>query len=195
MKKVVPILLMVFLMLLVVSCETGPSTGSGTEVVTEGDKQKASDSAHDEAAFGTSHNPIPPETEVKVGSNWHITLLEITPDAWSIIKETNQFNDPPEEGYQFIMANIRFSYAGEESDTPWASLSLKYLGSDGNTYGEGECGVLPKPYSDIGEQFPGASAEGHVAWSVPSDTVVGGKIIIEEMFSFENTRVFFEGVR
>lgn len=195
MKKAVPILLMVFLALLLVSCDTGPSTGSGTEVVTDSDGQEAADSETDEAALGTSQNPVPLKTEVKVGPNWHITMLEIIPDAWSIIKKENQFNDPPEEGYQFVMANIRFSYAGEESDTPWVSLSLKYLGSDGNTYDEGECGVLPKCYSDIGEQFPGASAEGHAAWSVPSDAVVGGKIIIEESFSFETTRVFFEGVR
>jgi len=194
-KRTVPILLVVILMLLLVSCDTGPSTGSGTDVVTESDKEKAPDSEPGEAAFGTSQNPVPLATEVKVGPNWHITLLEITPDAWSIIKETNQFNDPPEEGHQFVMANIRFAYAGEESDTPWVSLNLKYLGSDGNTYDGSECGVLPKDYYDIGEQFPGASAEGNAAWSVPSDAVVGGKIIIEETFSFESTRVFFEGVR
>ncbi|NLA25886.1 MAG: hypothetical protein GX878_00675 [Firmicutes bacterium] len=194
MKRVASIILMVVIMLLLVSCGTGPSSGSGTEVVTESDQQQASDSKPDESAFGTRQNPVPIETEVKVGPNWHITILEILPDAWSIIKETNQFNDPPEEGHQFVMANIQFSYAGEESDTPWVSLILKYLGSDGNTYSSG-CGVLPKSYDDIGEQFPGASAEGHVAWEVPSDAVVGGAILIEESFSFEDTRVFFEGVR
>lgn len=194
MKRVVPIILMIILMLLLVSCGTGPASGSGTEVVTDSDKQQISDSGPSEVAFGTRQNPVPLGTEVKVGPNWHITMLDIIPDAWSIIKETNQFNDPPEEGHQFVMANVRVSYAGEESGTPWVDLNLKYLGSDGNTYSSG-CGVLPKQLTDIGEQFPGASAEGHVAWSVPSDAVVAGTIMVEESFSFDDTRVFFEGVR
>lgn len=176
------------------ACGVSPSDGTGTEAVTDNDKQQTSDSEPGENALGTRQNPVPLGTEVKVGPNWHIKILEINPDAWSIIKQTNQFNDPPEEGHQFVMANIQTSYAGEESDTPWVSLSIKYLGSDGNVYDSG-CGVLPKQFSDIGEQFPGASAQGNIAWSVPSDAVDGGAIIIEESFSFDSTRVFFEGVR
>lgn len=104
------------------------------------------------------------------------------------------FNEPPEEGYQYVMAKVQVSYIGEESGTPWVDLSLRYLGSDGNAYSEG-VGVVPKAFSDIGEQFPGATAEGNVGWAVPADAVSGGKIIVEESFSFEDTRVFFQGAQ
>ena len=192
-KRVLPVILILSLLFLLVSCVSGPADGKGTEVVT-GNEKPAPDSDTGKAVFGTRQNPVPSGTEVKVGDNWHITILEVTPDAWPIIKKTNQFNDPPENGHQFVMASVRVSYVGEESGTPWVDLSLKYLGSDGNTYSS-DCGVLPKPFYDIGEQFPGASAEGQVGWSVPSEAIDGGAIIIEESFSFDNTRVFFEGAR
>lgn len=182
------------LVFLLIGCG-GPAEGSGTEAVPNGESQQEENLETDKNdELGTRANPVPIETEVKVGPNWNIAILEIVPDAWSIVKEENQFNDPPEEGNQFVMAKIRVSYVGEESDTPWTSLNIRYLGNDGNTYDSG-IGVLPKPFIDIGEQFPGASADANIGWEVPVDSLVDGTIIIEESFSFEDTRVFFEGVR
>jgi hypothetical protein len=193
MKKTL-IVSVIILALLLVGCG-GPSDGSGTEVVTNGeDQQGYNPETSEDAKFGTRKNPVPLGTEVKVGPNWNIAILEINPDAWPIVQKENQFNDPPEEGYQFVMAKVKASYVGEESGTPWVCLSLRYLGTDGNTYDSG-IGVLPKPFSDIGEQFPGASAEGYIGWSVPADVIKGGAIIVEESFSFDDTRVFFVGVQ
>lgn len=190
------------LALLLVACGGSPSDGSGTETVTGGESAQddtAGEAAEEpgEAALGTRQNPVPLGTEVKVGPNWNIAILQIDEDAWPIVEQTNRFNDPPAEGRQFVMASTKVSYNGEDSGTPWVSLSYRYLGSDGNVYGRGgddRCGVLPKPLSDIGEQFPGASAEGQVCWSVPAEAVANGAIIVEESFSFDDTRVFFEGV-
>jgi hypothetical protein len=169
------------------------STDSGQKTNAEGEKTEQTNS-ETKAELGTRENPIPIGIgqKAKIGSNWEITILEIVPDAWSIIEAENMFNEPPEEGYQYVMAKVQVSYIGEESGTPWVDLSLRYLGSDGNSYSEG-VGVVPKAFSDIGEQFPGATAEGNVGWAVPADAVSGGKIIVEESFSFEDTRVFFQG--
>jgi hypothetical protein len=169
------------------------STDSGQKTNAEGEKTEQTNS-ETKAELGTRENPIPIGIgqKAKIGSNWEITILEIVPDAWSIIEAENMFNEPPEEGYQYVMAKVQVSYIGEESGTPWVDLSLRYLGSDGNSYSEG-VGVVPKAFSDIGEQFPGATAEGNVGWAVPADAVSGGKIIVEESFSFEDRRVFFQG--
>lgn len=167
------------------------STDSGQKTNAEGEKTEQTNSEA-KAELGTRENPIPIGQKAKIGSNWEITILEIVPDAWSIIEAENMFNEPPEEGYQYVMAKVQVSYIGEESGTPWVDLSLRYLGSDGNAYSEG-VGVVPKAFSDIGEQFPGATAEGNVGWAVPADAVSGGKIIVEESFSFEDRRVFFQG--
>ncbi|WP_278313483.1 hypothetical protein [Lolliginicoccus levis] len=47
--------------------------------------------------------------------------------------------------------------------------------------------------NQFNEQFPGATREANQCWSVPSEAVAGGVILIEESLSFEDTRVFFQG--
>jgi hypothetical protein len=190
--KRVFLVLLVLSVLLLSACGR-ESTDSGQKTNAEGEKTEQT-SSETKAKLGTRENPIPIGQKAQVGPNWEVTILEIVPDAWSIIEAENMFNEPPEEGYQYVMAKVQVSYIGEESGTPWVDLSLRYLGSDGNAYSEG-VGVVPKAFSDIGEQFPGATAEGNIGWAVPVDAVSGGRIIVEESFSFEDTRVFFQGAQ
>jgi len=143
--------------------------------------------------IGTRQNPIPIGTQARVGQEWNVTVLEINTNAWDIVRATNQFNDPPAQGHQFVMARVRVSYVGTETGLPWIDLDLRYLGADGNTYSSG-IGVIPSRFDDIGEQFPRAVAEGYIGWSVPTTAITGGSIIIEELFRTE-TRVFFAAGR
>lgn len=138
-------------------------------------------------------NPASLGTEMKIGSDWQVQLIEVNPDAWSIVKEENMFNEPPAEGKQYVMARFKVSCVGEESGTPWVILAFHYLENNGHTYLD-NCGVIPENIMDIGEQFFGASAEGDECCVVPSSAIPGGSIIVEEIFSLDNTRVFFEGV-
>ncbi len=195
MKKAVYIILILALLLgmVLTGCSSNPAEGSGTEVAGNGEKQETKDEP-EESKFGTRKNPVPLNQEVKVGPNWNVEIVEIIPDAWSIIKKENQFNEPPEEGHQYVMAKVKVTYIGEESGTPWVDLTIKYVGNDGNTY-DSEGLVVPKSLLDVGEQFPGASAEGNVDWNVSLEAVEGGAILVEESFSFDDTRVFFEGVK
>lgn len=150
------------------------------------------------APVGTRENPAPLGTEVKVGDNWRVAVVDIVEDAWPIIREENMFNEPPAEGHQFVMARLKFTYVGNESGTPWLDLMTGYLGANGVLYwrgGDTSCGVIPDPIYDVDELFPGASAEANVCWSVPSSAVKGGLIAVEEFLSSDDTRVFFEGVK
>lgn len=192
-RKVSAALLAVLLAATLAGCGSS-ADGSGTQVVEPAARTEQQKPEAREAPLGTRQNPVPLGTMVQVGPNWQVAVLEINPDAWEILQQENMFNEPPEAGKQYVMARLRISYAGDESGTPWIELATKYLGSDGNTYSE-SCGVTPDPIMDIGEQFPGAVAEGYECWVVPSHAVKGGAIIVEESFSFADTRVFFAGVR
>ncbi|NLY77252.1 MAG: hypothetical protein GX080_04065 [Tissierellia bacterium] len=188
------IIMLVFSIMLLSACG-GNSTDSGEEVSAEGNNVAAEGNSETaKAELGTRENPIPIGQKANIGSNWEITVLEIVPDAWSIIEAENMFNEPPQDGYQYVMANIQVSYVGEESGTPWVDLSIQYLGSDGNVYSQ-SAAVVPNAFIDIGEQFPGATAEGNISWAIPAAAVSGGRIMVEESFNFEDTRVFFEGVQ
>lgn len=180
-------------------CEVEDPDGEGAQVVEspaadEGatDTQAAEDTP-DEPALGTRENPVPVGTTVEIG-DWEVTLTDVTHDATQQVLETNEFNEEPSEGRQFVMGRWSAKYTGDDSGTFWIDMSTKFLGSGGNTFGESmedDCGVIPEPIHDKGETFPDGTVEGNDCWSVPSDQVQGGAIIIEASFEIESDRVFF----
>ncbi|MBD8505796.1 hypothetical protein HT102_04765 [Hoyosella sp. G463] len=196
------------LAVLLTGCATTPADGSGTRAVEDAPAasapgaEPAADAPASEpegstsTAFGTRGNPIPVGTTVELGPDWQVNVVSVTADATPIVLAQNPFNDEPVPGRQFVMARLSLTYTGDESGTPWLDLTTKYVGADGNAYAHGSndyCGVFPEPISDVNEQFPGATREANQCWSVPSEAVAGGVILIEESFSFDDTRVFFQG--
>ena len=157
-------------------------------------QEKADEEKDKPAQIGTRENPIPIGQAAKIGDNWEVAVLEIDEDAWETIKAENQFNDPPKEGHQFVLAKIEAKYVGDDSGTPWLDLSIKYLGSGGNSFDD-SVGVKPDALDDKGEMFAGATVTGYDGWEVASDEVKGGLLIIEESLSFSDTRLFFEAVK
>lgn len=147
----------------------------------------------EEAAPGTRTNPLPLNTTARIG-DWEVTILSVTKDANEQVMAENQFNDPPAEGRQFVMAEVEATYVGEDSGTFWVDMSDKYYGASGNTFGssmEDSCGVIPNGMSDQGETFPDGTVTGNLCWSVPTDQIDGGAIIVEASFSMDSDRVFF----
>lgn len=139
--------------------------------------------------LGSRRNPIPLGQEAQVG-DWTVKVLGATLDATQAILDENQFNDPPEAGYQYVLVNLEATYDGTESATFWVEMSYTFVGSGGNTYESGMA-VAPDPITDEGEVFPGASVSGNLVFAVASDQVSGGTLSLEQAFSFEETRVFF----
>lgn len=144
------------------------------------------------ADAGTRENPYPAGSTVVLGS-YEVALGPTVKDATEQVAAENEFNEPPVEGRQFVMVPVTATYTGDESGTAWVDLSIQFVGSGGNTFGTGTddyCGVIPNDLSDAGEMFAGATAEGNVCVSVPSDQVEGGVWMVEETFSFDGTSAF-----
>lgn len=159
--------------------------------VTDADGDASSDTGTTQT--GTRDNPVPAGAPTQVG-DWTVAMAPATTDATEVVLAENQFNSPPAEGRQFLMTEMSVTYDGTDSQTPWASLSVKFVGTDGNTYGTGSddyCGVIPANLSDLGEMYAGASGAGNVCVSVPSTAVDGGAWSVEESFSFSGNPVFF----
>jgi len=101
-----------------------------------------------------------------------ITLLELIrgEEAWSLIEEANPFNDPPEEGYEYILARVRFEYLeGPTPDTAY-DLSPVYFTavSEGGKDYERRFVVDPEPGIEA-DLYPEASHEGWVSFHVAID--------------------------
>lgn len=188
------LIVLVLVMGLVVSLGLGgcgPADGSGAEVVPEEDGTTTEQPAAEEPAVGTRENPLPLGTAAKVGS-WEVKITEVNLNANEVIASTNEFNDPPGEGNQFVLVSVEGTYVGEESGTFWDDMSWKYFGTAGNTFDISDAmAVSPNPIFKAGEAFPDASVAGDILFEVPTDQVEGGAIIMEESMSFDDTRVFF----
>ncbi len=143
----------------------------------------------DGAAPGTRQNPLAPGTAFTVG-DWTVDLAPTNVDADEVVLAENMFNDAPPDGERFVMVEVTTTYNGDDSGTPWIDLRFRFMGADGNTHDEGECGVIPDPLFDVGEMFPGATASGNVCVSVPVDQIEGGAWIVEATFSFDSDRTF-----
>lgn len=95
-RKRIGIALLLCLGILAAGCGIS-ADGKGTEAVPpSGSAERKPAAAQDQKApLGTRQNPVPAGTAVKVGKEWQVTLLEINPDAWEVLKAENMFNTTP----------------------------------------------------------------------------------------------------
>lgn len=146
---------------------------SETETTTRpADEQPAEDAPAEEPGDdapageqGTRENPYPLGTTL-ANEDWEVTVNSYTPDATDEVMAENEFNDEPESGHAYALANLTITYVGEESGTPW-EVGVAYVTSDGNvTDTFDNIAVGPEPLSDS-ELYTGASATGNVVLHVP----------------------------
>ena len=122
-----------------------------------------------------------------------VRVVSATADATEAVLAENSFNEEPGEGYQFFIATLEATYQGDESSNFWVDMSWKSVGDSNVAYEfpEGDCGVVPDPIDDAGEAFPGGTISGNVCWRVASADVGSLVMIMEESFTFDETRVIF----
>lgn len=150
---------------------------SSAEVVPDGAEASESDGSEEPAESvasegGTRDNPLPLGTTITIGTpnapEWRITVGPATLDATDEVLAANQFNDEPEDGFQYAMLSLNFTYIGEDSGIPWVDLSVSFVGSDAVTYQSFDTfAVAPNPWTEINELFPDGSASGNVVIAVP----------------------------
>jgi len=102
-----------------------------------------------------------------------LTLLEtIRGDrAWQLIRETSMFADPPEPGFEYILAKVKFEYlTGQTPDTTFevSPVWFKVVSMNGNEYDRPIGLRAPDPSIRV-DLYPGASHEGWIAYPVTVD--------------------------
>ena len=117
-------------------------------------------------------SPIPYGQEFQAG-NFDMRILAVDEDAWPEILSENQFNDPPADGYRFVMWTIKVeNQRGSVDDYEYVSnSSFNLVGSRGVSYApyssENRCGVIPNALS--ASLYRGGSSEGNLCLAVPND--------------------------
>jgi Domain of unknown function (DUF4352) len=134
---------------------------------------------------GTSRsNPLPLGTEF-TGETWSIIVSDVIrgQDAAQAIKKANMFNEPPEQGFEYLIANVKIKNISKEQEAQSASFAvdLRVTGDKNVVYGPAS--VVP-PKSLEGELFPDGVAEGQIVFEIPSDEK-NLMFIVGESFSFD----------
>ena len=113
---------------------------------------------------GSREDPLPIGQPAS-NQEWTVALGQPA-ESWSLVAAENQFNEPPPSGMEFWMVPVRATYTGPSTGNVW-EVSVKFVGADNRTYSE-NCGVIPRPLTDVGELYPGGVAEGNVCVVVPA---------------------------
>jgi hypothetical protein len=93
-----------------------------------------------------------------------VTDVIIGDEAWDILLEANQFNDPPAEDTDYILVKIKVRYIGQQDEpVDMSSYHVRLLNSNREEY-ETPVLVEPVPRFDF-DMYPGAEAEGWLAFA------------------------------
>lgn len=115
-----------------------------------------------------------------------ISLLEVISGdaAWELIHEANQFNDPPGEGMQYIMAKFSVTYlediTGEDQPLEFNQYAFNYSTSEYQVKDIPSI-VCPDPEFDV-VLYEGASGEGWVVFLAEADDPAPKAIFIDSLW-------------
>ena len=101
-----------------------------------------------------------------------ITVLEVVrgEQAWTMVKSASDSNKPPDAGFEYLLARIRFEFSARTRPFHYSytidQTQFTATASDGKEYDSPSLAAQPKP-SLTGTIAPGDSMEGWVTFLVP----------------------------
>lgn len=104
-------------------------------------------------------------------SDLTIQVTQVDRDAWPKIRSTNPSNQPPREGYEFILVRIKVDYREGPPDLPFSVDRFDFTVLDANDMLYTPAFVI-EPGQPLGSQtiYPRSTVEGLIAYQVPRDS-------------------------
>jgi len=136
-----------------------------------------------EKAVGVRSNPLPFGDTITVkeniyddsfnayASSFEITLLEVArgEEAWKVIEGENPYNEPAEEGYEYVLVKAKgvLTESETEDDFLWASsMNFDFVSSGGEVY-DSVYVVTPNEFEK--ELYSGGTVEGYISGQVKTE--------------------------
>lgn len=118
---------------------------------------------------GTKANPVPYGDTAQVGDDWSVAVGGSVrgAEAWTLIRNTDGFNEPPMSGYEFLTVNVDVSKLSEGLGIP-GELSFSMVGDRNIVYNAG-CGLntIPGDLAYVSGVYQGGTVTGAVCFVVP----------------------------
>jgi len=140
---------------------------------------------------GTRSNPVPVGQTTDVGDGWTVRVNNVNFDATELILGENTFNDPPAEGFVYVVVNVSVGYAGPDAK---ANMGVNFsgVGSSNVQYTTYDSFVVvPDSYSTYVDVFAGGETTGNFALTVKKSDVESLLIYASPFLSFQSDEVFF----
>jgi hypothetical protein len=121
-------------------------------------------------SLGTDRSSPVPLGETVVTEDWEVTVKDVIRgiEAWEMIQEANQFNEPPMDGMQYVLVKFEVRYIGISNTAESIdSASFKSTGSENAIY-DAPSVVDPEPRLEA-DLFPGGIYEGWLTLSAAQD--------------------------
>ena len=114
-------------------------------------------------------NPYPVGSTMVGTDGTETTVTAINSDAWAVIQDTNQFNDPPAPGNRFYMVTLEVANVSGGSPMNVYARDFELIGSQRVVYKTytHSCGVIPDRLQ--AEMYPGGEVSGNVCYEVGAD--------------------------
>ncbi len=114
-------------------------------------------------------------------ARWTVQVTGGAFDGTDAVLTENQFNDPPSDGFVFVLVPIRLTYKSGPAPVSVSDLQFKALGPSARVLTEfgDSCGVIPDDLDDLTELFPGGVVEGNLCWAAPVTDLGDLKLIVE----------------
>jgi hypothetical protein len=142
--------------------------------------------------LGTRENPVLMNTWIDLGDGWHVRVIDSIPDATELVMDENPFNDPPEDGKQFFIAEIEATYFGSDSGRLDGTYRFRAVGQRAVTYSTftDSCGVYPTPVIDT-DVFAGGVISGNICWSIDSQDE-STLVMFDDGFMTSSDRIYLD---
>lgn len=143
--------------------------------------------------FGAPDAPVPMGAVARVG-DWEASVVDVVPDATRLVMDEFDFNEPPRDGYQFILVRLETTYRGESDTALLLDLGFRLDAGEDKTYDEFDdsCGLFPGEIDQVAPTAPGETREGTLCWSIRSGDVENLSLVVDSLVTLEDPRVWFE---
>jgi len=130
--------------------------------------------------LGTDRDHPAPLGETVTTKDWQVTLLEVArgDEAWLMVQEANEFNDPPAEGMEYIAVHVQArNISTEDSPTLVDGTWFRATGI-GKVLYDWPIVVDPSPVLEC-DLFPGGECQGWLVgprWHCGAIARAGGQL-------------------
>lgn len=138
--------------------------------------------------LGTSRSNPLTTADLIEAPNWNVEVLEVVrgEEAWSMLQTANQFNEPPADGMQYILARLKVTSTYQDTESHSIGSSDFGLTGDRLILYDSASVVVPEPELNA-ELFTGGEAEGWIAFAAGQDETQL-TLVVDELLNFDDDR-------